>query len=565
MLKKKDPVEKILLKREKISPKVFEEIKKNNFQQGKFLGKVLVDHGYIHVKSMLETLSDELGIPYLEASGFPRDSMPVSGVDLSESYLRENTILPLELDGETLTIAAFNPFDWNTFEDLKISLGKKLKIQLSSQEDILEGIETFYGMGNSAMDRMVENIQEEDFDHHDDPETTEHIRDMASEAPVIKLVNHIINQAIETGASDIHLEPFTDDLILRYRIDGILSKFEAPPKRFHSAVTTRIKIMAKLDIAEKRLPQDGRIRIKSRGKDIDIRVSTLPTIFGESVVMRILDRGNILVQLDKLGFPPKELEVFVKLIHKPHGKILVTGPTGSGKTTTLYAALDKINTADKKIITVEDPVEYQLRGVNQIHVKPQIGLTFSNGLRSIVRQDPDVIMVGEIRDSETAKIAIQSALTGHLVFSTIHTNDAAGAVTRLQDMGIESFLITSALLGVLAQRLVRIICVNCKERQTLDPALYNKLEYDGREELIGYRGAGCDQCNQTGYKGRIGIYELFVMNDMIRNLILAKSTTQEIRELARNSGMKFLREDGMDKVAQGITTVDEILRVTQRE
>ncbi|MCH7499045.1 MAG: type II secretion system ATPase GspE [Nitrospinae bacterium] len=561
MIKKSDPVEKILLDNEKITQKTLEEIKRNDFQRGKYLGKVLVDHGYIHSQVLLETLSQELGFPYLQAADFPKDTMPIPGLEISEVFLKEKQVLPLKMGDDCLTLAAFDPFDLETFENLKISLGKEIKINLSSQEDILEGIERFYGRGHSAMGRMVSRIQEEE-DIEFDLESAEHIRDMASEAPVIKLVNHIVNQAIDMGASDIHLEPFADDLILRYRIDGMLYEHEAPPKRLNSAIVTRIKIMAHLDIAERRLPQDGRIRVKSQGKDIDIRVSTLPTLFGESVVMRILDRGNIIVHLNHLGFPKQELERYQKLIHKPYGQILVTGPTGSGKTTTLYGSLEKINTPDKKIITIEDPVEYQLRGVNQIHIKPQIGLTFANGLRSIVRQDPDVIMIGEIRDSETADIAIQSALTGHLVFSTVHTNDAAGAITRLQEMGIESFLISSALLCVLAQRLVRVICKECKESCPIEPGVLQEMGITDPGSPTAFRGQGCAHCNETGYRGRTGIYELLVVDDDIRQIILSRASSQEIRECAIQSGMATLRQDGWSKVLEGITTVEEIIRVT---
>ncbi len=462
-----------------------------------------------------------------------------------------------------MTICIFNPFDFSTLEDLKLTLGKTIQTVLSSEEDIQEAIETYYGEGSSAINRIVDDIHEDDVADLDaDMEDTQHIRDMASEAPVIKLVNHIISQAIERGASDIHLEPFADDLSLRYRIDGVLHDFESPPKKLHAAITSRIKIMAKLDISERRLPQDGRIKLKSMGKDIDIRVSTLPTLFGESVVMRILDRGDTLIGLEQLGFPKKELEAFEEIIRKPYGKFLVTGPTGSGKTTTLYGALHTINTPDKKIITIEDPVEYQLRGVNQIHVKPQIGLSFASGLRSIVRQDPDVIMIGEIRDAETADIAIQAALTGHLVFSTVHTNDAPGAVTRLVDMGVESFLISSALLGVLAQRLVRVICAHCKEETALTEAFRKEMGDITQNLKTVFRGRGCDHCSQTGYRGRVGIYELMVVNDTIRGLIVEKSSSHIIRSQARKMGMTILREDGWRKVQEGITTPEEVLRVT---
>ena len=567
MLKKVNPVERILVRHKKISEKVLKEIKSNKLHSGNYMGKTLVDHGYIHTQTLLETLSTELRLPYVKKDQYPKSGLPIEGLSISETFLREKIIFPLQLKDNTLIVAVFDPFDLYTIEDLKVSLGKYIRVVLSSEQDILESIETFYGKGiSSAMDRMVSNINDDDVHGLDSMnESTEHIRDMASEAPVIKLVNHIISEAIESRASDIHFEPFADELLLRYRIDGILHEFDPPPKRLSSAITTRIKIMAKMDISERRLPQDGRIKLKILGKDIDMRISTLPTLHGESVVMRILDRGNLLLDLGQMGFPKKVQDELEKLILKPYGKLLVTGPTGSGKTTTLYAALSKINTPNKKIITVEDPVEYQMRGINQIHVKSQIGLNFASGLRSIVRQDPDVIMVGEIRDPETAEISIQAALTGHLVFSTVHTNDAAGAITRLLDMDIENFLISSALLGVLAQRLVRVICPDCKEERSLKTSLREEMGILTKEDIKVYHGKGCKACSQTGFRGRCGIYELLVIDDNIRELILKKTTAQIIRDQARKAGMTTLREDGWDKVIKGITTVEEILRVTQND
>jgi len=564
MLKKVDPVERILLRHKKISEKVFQEVKTSNLHSHNYLGKTLVDHGYIHTQTLLETLSAELRLPYVKKEQYPKSGLPVAGLSISEAFLREKIIFPLQLKDDALIVAVFDPFDLYTIEDLKVSLGKNIRVVLSSEQDIMESIEAYYGEGGgSAMDRMVGDINDDDLHGLDSlDESTEHIRDMASEAPVIKLVNHIISEAIESRASDIHLEPFADELILRYRIDGILHEFDPPPKRLSSAITTRIKIMAKMDISERRLPQDGRIKLKILGKDIDMRVSTLPTLYGESVVMRILDRGSLVLDLSQMGFPEKVLEQLEELIRKPYGKILVTGPTGSGKTTTLYAALSRINTPDKKIITIEDPVEYQMRGINQIHVKSKIGLNFAGGLRSIVRQDPDVIMVGEIRDPETADISIQAALTGHLVFSTVHTNDAAGAITRLLDMGVENFLISSALLGVLAQRLVRVICSKCKEEAPLTATLRAEMGLLEKQDVKVYHGKGCNACSQTGFKGRCGIYELLIIDDKIRELILKKTTAQIICDQARLTGMRTLREDGWDKVVNGITTVEEILRVT---
>ena len=565
MLKKSDPVERILLRNNKLTEKTLGEIKTNQLQVGRYLGKTLVDHGYIHADVLLETLSKELSLPFISLEEYPKTQLPIKELNISEAFLKEKTIFPIQIKDDTLTIAVFDPFDLHTIENLKISLGKNIKILLSTEETIVEAIETYYGAGESTMGRMVESIKDDENSFTDTDLDTEHIRDMASEAPVIKLVNHIISKATEMGASDIHLEPFAEDLILRYRIDGILHNFEAPPKKLNSALCTRIKIMAKLDISERRLPQDGRIKLKVHGKDIDMRVSTLPTLYGESVVIRILDRGNLTVELEKMGFPKQELEQFQKLIHKPYGKLLVTGPTGSGKTTTLYGALQNINTPDKKIITIEDPVEYQIRGINQIHVKPQIGLDFASGLRSIVRQDPDVIMVGEIRAAQTADVAIQAALTGHLVFSTVHTNDAAGAITRLLDMGVENYLISSALLGILAQRLVRVICRTCIEPIEVAPALIAEIDNPGQDSIKAFHGKGCKECNHTGFRGRAGIYELLVVDETVRQLILTKATSQTIRESARKKGMTTLREDGWKKVAKGITTVEEVLRVTLNE
>ena len=565
MLKKSDPVERILLRNNKLTEKTLGEIKANQLQGGGYLGKTLVDYGYIHADVLLETLSKELGLRFISLEDYPKTQLPIKELNISEAFLKEKTIFPIQIKDDTLTIAVFDPFDLHAIENLKNSLGKNIKILLSTEETIVEAIETYYGTGESTMGRMVENIKDDENSFTDTDLDTEHIRDMASEAPVIKLVNHIISKATEMGASDIHLEPFAEDLILRYRIDGILHNLEAPPKKLNSALCTRIKIMAKLDISERRLPQDGRIKLKVHGKDIDMRVSTLPTLYGESIVIRILDRDNLTVELEKMGFPKQELEQFQKLIHKPYGKLLVTGPTGSGKTTTLYGALQNINTPDKKIITIEDPVEYQIRGVNQIHVKPQIGLDFASGLRSIVRQDPDVIMVGEIRDAQTADVAIQAALTGHLVFSTVHTNDAAGAITRLLDMGVENYLISSALLGILAQRLVRVICRTCIEPIEVAPALIVEIDNPGQDSIKAFHGKGCKECNHTGFRGRAGIYELLIVDDTVRQLILTKATSQIIRESARKKGMTTLREDGWKKVAKGITTVEEVLRVTLNE
>jgi len=391
------------------------------------------------------------------------------------------------------------------------------------------------------------------------------LRDMAFEAPVVRLVNLLIEEAVVSEASDIHIEPSEDTLRVRYRIDGILYDLEAPPRRLQAAVTSRIKLMAELNIAERRLPQDGRIRMTLNSRRVDIRVSSVPTIHGESIVMRLLDRSSVFMPFDKLGFSPSTASVFDRLINQPNRIVLVTGPTGSGKTTTLYAALDKINAPEKKIITIEDPVEYQLKGVNQIAVRPKIGLTFASGLRHIVRQDPDVIMIGEIRDLETAEIAIRSALTGHLVFSTLHTNDAPSAVTRLIDMGVEDYLLASSLIGVLAQRLVRVNCESCKRAERAPAAALRDSGFPvGNVDFVEIqRGTGCERCVHTGFESRIGIFELLDVDETMRSLIVTNPDANVLRETALKSGMRTLRDDGWTKVLAGLTTPDEALRVTQ--
>ncbi|MBI4589637.1 MAG: type II secretion system ATPase GspE [Candidatus Rokubacteria bacterium] len=530
------------------------------------IGEILVSMGAVTRDDVLKVLAHQQGLPYLSREELP-SSVPILK-NLSPKYLRQNRVCPVAVEGSTLTVATSDPTNPLLLDDLRQSLGLRIKLAVAPEEAILEAIERTYGAGaTSPLQRIVEGIRDEGLAPGEGEEDINQLRDMAFEAPVVRLVNLVIENAVTAEASDIHIEPFEDTFRVRYRIDGILFDQEAPPRRLQAAVTSRIKIMAELNIAERRLPQDGRIRVTLGGRRVDIRVSTIPTVYGESIVMRLLDRSSIFLPLEKLGFAETR-HLFERLIVRPHGMLLVTGPTGSGKTTTLYAALDKINSPEKKIITIEDPVEYQLKGVNQIAVKPKIGLTFANGLRHIVRQDPDIIMVGEVRDLETAEIAIQAALTGHLVFSTLHTNDAPGAITRLQDMGCEPYLVSSVLHGVLAQRLLRRICAACRVAHTPDPADLRAL---GIAEALAetqplFKGAGCDQCRGTGYRGRTGIYELFLINEEVRSLIVRKAPTGEIRRRATNElGMVTLREDGWAKAKAGITTVEEVLRVTQEE
>ncbi len=517
-------------------------------ERGEKIGKILVDLGFVAMRDVLAALSEQLGIPLVSIEGPPPVSPETEG--LSVRFLRQCRFIPVALHDSTLTIAMADPLDFETISAVRGVTGLNLEAVLAAEQEILDAIDRYYGEAEKegAEVEARAGAAEEDL---------EHLRDMASEAPVIRLVNAMIAQAVEKRSSDIHIEPFEKEFRVRYRVDGVLYNQEAPPRELKAAIISRVKLMAKLNIAERRLPQDGRIKIKVLGREVDLRVSTLPTLYGESVVMRLLDRSaGDFYDLRRLGFDDFMLARVEHYTSLPHGILLVTGPTGSGKSTTLYSALKRINQPDKKIITIEDPVEYQMDGINQIHVNPQIGLSFASGLRHIVRQDPDVIMVGEIRDRETADIAIRAALTGHFVYSTLHTNDAPSAITRLIDMGVENFLISSTLVAVLAQRLVRVICPHCKQ-----PA-GTRLAPDG-SSVPCWRGAGCENCIGTGYTGRMGIFELMELDDELRRLIVRNADAVEITATARRHGMRNLREDGWMKAAAGVTTADEVLRVTQ--
>jgi general secretion pathway protein E len=528
---------------------------------GERLGDALVAVGAVSADDVLRAVARQCGLPYLS-----RDELPVPLPvlkNLSPKYLKQYAVCPVSVDAGVLTVATADPLNPVIVDDLRQSTGLEVRVVVSSPEAITEAIDRTYEGAASPLQRIVEGMEDDRVGDGD--EDVNHLRDMAFEAPVVRLVNLLVENAIAAEASDIHIEPFEDSLRVRYRIDGILYEQESPPRRLQAAVTSRIKIMAEMNIAERRLPQDGRIRVTLHGRRIDIRVSTIPTVHGESIVMRLLDRSSVFLPMERLGFSPGMLGHFEKLIVRPHGILLVTGPTGSGKTTTLYAALDKINSPDRKIITVEDPVEYQLKGVNQIPVKPKIGLSFATGLRHIVRQDPDVILVGEIRDLETAEISIQAALTGHLVFSTLHTNDAPSAITRLQDMGVEPYLLSSVLEGVLAQRLVRRVCAVCRAPDTPSAADIEALGIDADPHAKLFRGRGCDECRGTGYRGRTGIYELFPITEDVRSLILRRASSREIRRLAVDAGMVTLRQDGWARAVDGVTTIEEVLRVTQED
>jgi general secretion pathway protein E len=538
----------ILMERGKLDAEDLARALELQQERGDKLGKILVDMGLMAQRDMLSALSDQLGIPLVAVDGAPPVAPEIEG--LSHRFLRQCRAFPVALADSTLTIAMADPLDFETIAAVRAYSGLQIQTALAPEQEILDAIEKNYG----ETDRQVIAGDGEDEQASAD---LEHLRDMASEAPVIRLVNAMIGDAIEKRASDIHIEPFEKEFRVRFRVDGVLFSQEPPPRELKAAIISRLKLMAKLNIAERRLPQDGRIKIKVLGREVDLRVSTLPTLYGESVVMRLLDRSaGDFYDLKRLGFDEGMLERMEHFTSLPHGIFLVTGPTGSGKSTTLYSALKRINLPDKKIITIEDPVEYQMDGINQIHVNPQIGLTFAAGLRHIVRQDPDVIMVGEIRDRETADIAIRAALTGHLVFSTLHTNDAPSAITRLTDMGVENYLIVSSLVAVLAQRLVRVICAHCKQ-----PA-GTALTPEG-ERVPTWRGAGCPECHGRGYSSRMGIFEMMDVNDEIRKLIMDNADASILTQAARRSGMRNLREDGWRKIRDGVSTVDEVMRVTQ--
>src|SRR4030043_1403136 len=527
--------------------------------------ELLLTSGLVTESKFQSCLKEFYGVPLATENDFPKE--PVLINHLSVQFMKESKFVPARLSENELTVIMNNPFDFYTIDAIRLATGYGIRVLYGKEERINWTIEQHYGSGATSMEKIIEDMEGIPEYRAEDEESIDHLRDMASEGPVIRLVNLVITRGIELRASDLHFEPFEEQFRVRYRIDGVLHDVESPPKRLQAAIASRIKILSKMNIAERRLPQDGRIMLRVKGKEIDFRGSSTPTIYGESIVLRILDKESIVLDIEKLGFPEDTLIGFNHLIQSPHGIILVTGPTGSGKTTTLYCALEKINSAEKKIITVEDPVEYQLRGINQIQVKPSIGLTFSNALRSIVRQDPDVILIGEIRDAEPAEIAIHSALTGHLVLSTLHTNDASSAITRLLNMGMEDYLLSSTVIAILAQRLVRVPCPFSRTPYIPDPAIAQEMKAGkmNLNDLKIHTVKGCEKCSHTGYSGRQGIFEFVKVTEDIQKLILGKKDANIIKEEARKKGMRTLREDGWLKVGQGITTVAEVLRVTQEE
>ena len=524
------------------------------------IGSILVKLGLVSERDVAESLAGQLDLPLVTRQHFP-DELP-SGDQISQKFLKENRALIIDENDDSVTVVMADPQDDYVLDALKLFTGKAVTPRIGIPSEIDQAIELRYRIKQSADD------DEYKLDAVQFLDDVEQLKELASEAPVIKTVNHLINEAVESGASDIHIEPFEGSLQVRYRIDGLLREVDSPPTRSAAAVISRIKIMANLNIAERRLAQDGRFKVRVRGNEIDLRVSTVPTMYGESVVLRLLHRNDVTLNFKALGFSPALEHKMYDILAQPHGILLVTGPTGSGKSTTLYAALKHLNTPERKILTVEDPVEYNIDGINQIQVKPQIGLTFANALRSIVRQDPDIIMIGEMRDQETAAIAVQSALTGHLVLSTLHTNDAAGSITRLLDMGVEDYLLTSTVNAVLAQRLVRTLCHECREAYTpLDEVVlrWGLQRFTGDSPITLHRAVGCEHCGHTGYSGRNAIVELLVMTDPIKQLVLRHSDSGEITRLASESGMRSMLEDGLQKAVAGITTIEEVGRVTQEQ
>ena len=522
-------------------------------KSGHRLGKVLCDLNYVSEDAMIQVLEFQLGVPHVELSNMC--IMPAVAALIPVALAERHQIIPIKKEGKKITLAMVDPTNFYAIDDVRMVSGFDVEPVIATEKDVLQAIRESYGV-QDLVDKAVNQMRPEDGLIANTMQT-------ADDAPIITLVNSLISQAIKDVASDIHIEPQEKTLRVRFRIDGMLREIGSFPRDIHAAIVARIKIISEMDIAEKRIPQDGRIKIREAGRDVDVRVSTLPTIMGEKVVMRLLDQKAVILDINKLGFSPENKEKFRQLYTQSYGMILVTGPTGSGKTTTLYSTLTTVNSPDKNIITLEDPVEYRLPGINQVQVNPKTGLTFANGLRSILRQDPNVVLVGEIRDGETADIAIRASLTGHVVFSTLHTNDAAGTITRLIDMDVEPFLVASSVLGVVAQRLVRVICQGCKESYTPPPDSLERIfvGVTPEEELTLYRGIGCSRCNNNGYRGRMAIHEVMSITSKLREAINRKASSDEISSIAMSQGMITMRQDGIQKALTGLTDLREVMRV----
>ncbi|MBA2124111.1 type II secretion system protein GspE [bacterium Unc6] len=560
------PLGRMLKEAGLVTEKQLEQALEEQRTSGKFLGRVLIELGFVSEEDVLQALGFQAGIETVDLDNLEIQRNVIDKI--SASVAKIYNIIPVRFENNTLAIAIADPLNINIMDDLQFMLDCKVKSVVAKEDSIIRALQKYYGTEVESMSDLIATMEQEI------PEVTAaaeeeldiaSLREMAAQAPVVKLVALILSQSVKDHASDIHFEPFEDEFRIRYRIDGVLYDMVPPPKRLAIPVTCRIKVMADMDIAERRLPQDGHMPLRIGQKNIDFRVSTLPTVFGESVVLRVLDKTVVSLDLNQIGFPADVLLKLRQIIAKPNGIVIATGPTGCGKTTTLYSCLREVNSVEVKILTTEDPVEYDMPGIIQVQIKPKIKLTFASCLRSFLRQDPDIIMVGEIRDTETAQIAIQASLTGHLVFSTLHTNDAPGTITRLMDMEVEPFLITSSIEAIFAQRLVRKICQHCRTEYTADDYVLKELGLT-RKNIEGkklYYGTGCERCNNTGYLGRTAICELFIVNDTIRELILQRVSTSELRKAAQAFGMRTLREDGLMKIFDGTTTVEEIIRETQ--
>jgi len=538
---------------------------------GQPLSRVLVAMQLVTEEDIVVALSEQLSIPHIRVENY---SIPPEVIDeVPETLARQYVLIPISKTGDSLTVAMSDPLNIMALDDLKMLTGRNIEVMVSPASEIDTAIDKYYGRGADHAEQAIYDTLEGKTDGEELEVVAEEeielgkLKEEAQEAPIIQLANLILVNAIEAGASDIHVEPFEKELRIRYRVDGTLSDVKSPPKSIHAALVSRFKIMSDLDIAEHRLPQDGRFRIRYKSREIDFRVSSLPTYHGEKVVIRILDKGQLTLDIEKLGFEEQPLAAFLEAIKQPYGLLLLSGPTGSGKTTTLYATLHKLNSPDVNIVTVEDPVEYELFGINQVQAHPEIGLTFAAGLRSILRQDPDIVMVGEMRDEETADIAIKAALTGHLVLSTVHANDAASVVTRLLDMGMEPFLVASSLIAAAAQRLLRRICVHCKEPFQPPPEALEEIQYtlDGGEPPTFYKGRGCKKCNSTGYRGRLAVIEVMSNAKELEELAVTRAPATEVKRVAMKLGMKTLRQNALAKAARGLTTIDEVLRVTSAD
>jgi type IV pilus assembly protein PilB len=550
--REKKPLGEGLVQAGQITNEQLKQVQEEGKKSGVSFKEAVVKLGFINEEELFAFIGEQLGVPYVDLTTYLIKPEIIKLVP--EFLARKYKVVPILKIRNSLTVAMADPLNFYALDDVRLKTNCEVKSVISTEKGIIKAIEQYYGL-TGDIEEVVKAIKKEELDKREE--------DLAEEAPVIKLVNLILMQAVREGASDVHIEPERDSLCTRFRVDGVLHEIEGPPKHLQSAVISRVKVLAKMDIAEKRRPQDGRFTIKMENKEIDLRVSTIPTHYGENLVMRILDKSSILLKLEDIGFSKEILGKYEELIKRPHGIILVTGPTGSGKTTTLYASLNKINSISKNIITIEDPIEYELEHIRQVQVNPRANVTFANALRSFLRQDPDVMMVGEIRDIETAEIAIQGALTGHLLFSTLHTNDAVSALMRLVDMEVEPFLVASSIIGIAAQRLVRVICPKCKETFEPGEEVLQGLGLKDKKEIKLYRSKGCQACRNTGYKGRLGIFELFILDDEVKEMVMAKASSGEIKKKAVERGMKTLRDDGLEKVLEGKTTLEEVLRVTE--